>query len=214
MAQTEEEQIAQFKSWWKENGNSLLIGILLALALTGGWRYWQHHQANQKEQAALIFNNVLKSMSANTDNAAIVEQLNSLKQEYGSLGYAQYGSLLLAKIAVNENKPNEAVDLLQTLIANTKDQQIRELAITRLVSVLLDLKRYDDALQILAQETTIKAYQAHRFELKGDVLAAQGEIAAAKQAYLESKKLAADVNNEVISLFLQEKIDDLASVDS
>jgi len=33
---TEEEQVAALKQWWNDNGNSLIIGVGLALALVFG----------------------------------------------------------------------------------------------------------------------------------------------------------------------------------
>jgi predicted negative regulator of RcsB-dependent stress response len=34
---TEEEQIAAIKNWWKENGNSLLMAVVAAIAIIFGW---------------------------------------------------------------------------------------------------------------------------------------------------------------------------------
>jgi len=211
MSQTEEEQITQFKNWWKENGNSLIIGVLIAVALTGGWRWWQYYKVAQKEQASLIYDASLKGFMAGADNSAIVEQVSSLTKEYSGSGYAKYGALWLAKIAVEEKKLTEAADLLRALIASSKDQQIRELAITRLARVLLDLKQYDEALQILKQVSKDNFYQAYRFELQGDILLAQSKLLEAKESYLKAKSLMEDGYSTV---FLQQKIDNLTDTDS
>ena len=39
--ETEEEQIEALKDWWRENGNSLLIGVAVALVAVFGFRGWQ-----------------------------------------------------------------------------------------------------------------------------------------------------------------------------
>ena len=37
---TEEEQVEALKSWWKENGKSLIMGVVIAVAAVFGWRGW------------------------------------------------------------------------------------------------------------------------------------------------------------------------------
>ena len=39
--QTEEEQIEALKRWWKENGKSIIAGLVLGIGSIGGYRYWQ-----------------------------------------------------------------------------------------------------------------------------------------------------------------------------
>lgn len=48
---TEEEQVAALKQWWKDNGNSLIIGVGLALAVVFGWKIeGKETQTRQKEK--------------------------------------------------------------------------------------------------------------------------------------------------------------------
>ena len=43
---TEEEQVAAIKSWWKENGKSLVLTVAGVLAGVFGWKAWKHKQDN------------------------------------------------------------------------------------------------------------------------------------------------------------------------
>ena len=52
----------------------------------------------------------------------------------------------------------------------------------RLAGILLDEKKYDEALKLLSAKST-DAYAALYADLKGDVLAAQGKPAEARAAY-------------------------------
>lgn len=38
--ETEEQQIEAAKKWWKENGSSIVTGLMLGLAVLFGYRYW------------------------------------------------------------------------------------------------------------------------------------------------------------------------------
>lgn len=65
---------------------------------------------------------------------------------------------------------------------NAKDPGLRDLARLRLAAVMLDEKAYDDAMKQLAAEPA--AAFAPRFaELRGDIFAAQGKSAEARNAY-------------------------------
>ncbi len=65
---------------------------------------------------------------------------------------------------------------------NARDPGLRDLARLRLAAVMLDEKAYDDAMKQLAAEPA--AAFAPRFaELRGDILAAQGKTAEARNAY-------------------------------
>ena len=52
--QTDEEQVEAIKRWWKENGKSVIGGIVLRFAVIGGWQGWQGYQRNQGEAASMI----------------------------------------------------------------------------------------------------------------------------------------------------------------
>ena len=53
---TEEEQIEAIKRWWKDNGNGILMGIGLAIALVFGWQSWQQNSRSKGEAASTLFN--------------------------------------------------------------------------------------------------------------------------------------------------------------
>ena len=40
---TEEEQVEAIRHWWDENGRSIIISIVLALAAGFGWQAWKDH---------------------------------------------------------------------------------------------------------------------------------------------------------------------------
>jgi predicted negative regulator of RcsB-dependent stress response len=44
---TEEQQVEVIKSWWKENGTSVLAGTVIGLVGLFGWRYYNDYAAHQ-----------------------------------------------------------------------------------------------------------------------------------------------------------------------
>jgi predicted negative regulator of RcsB-dependent stress response len=101
--QTEEEQIAQFRDWWQRNGKPMLTGGALALAVVFGWQAWQKYETNQAQGASIVYQQLLETAlnpSGTPDSAKVAELAGKLKSDFGGTHYAQYGSLFVAKVAV------------------------------------------------------------------------------------------------------------------
>jgi predicted negative regulator of RcsB-dependent stress response len=60
--ETEEEQLDAVKRWWKENGQSTIIGLVLGVAVILGWNYWQSHKKAQSEQASAIYSQLIQAI--------------------------------------------------------------------------------------------------------------------------------------------------------
>ena len=50
---TEEEQLEEFKRWWREHGRTVIAGVVLGLGTVGGWSWWRNHVTTQAEAASL-----------------------------------------------------------------------------------------------------------------------------------------------------------------
>ncbi len=177
----EQEQLDELKTWWKMHGN-LVTGIFVAIALVvvawQGWNWWQRQQS---AQASAVFSN-LQAAAEQRDAKRSRELAGELIDKYSTTAYAAMGALLAARIQVDAGDPKNARVQLAWAAENARDTGLRELARLRLAAVLLDDKAYDEALKRLATEPA--APFAPRFaELRGDILAAQGKTAEARNAY-------------------------------
>ena len=86
---SEEEQVAALKAWWKENKNSVIIGAVLGISLVIGWNYWQAQKLKQAEQASALYSELLNFVSHNQKESA--EKVSELIiKQYGSTSYAGY----------------------------------------------------------------------------------------------------------------------------
>ncbi|AYF88225.1 YfgM family protein [Pseudomonas sp. JS3066] len=211
--QTEEEQIAQFRDWWQRNGKPMLTGGALALAVVFGWQAWQKYESNQAQGASIVYQQLLETAlnpSGTPDSAKVAELAGKLKSDFGGTHYAQYGSLFVAKVAVEAGKLDDAAAELKSVLDKPADATLGELARQRLARVLAAQNKADEALKLLDGDAD-KAFVASREELKGDLLVQLGRTDDAHAAYLKAK---AALPEDAAVGGLQMKLDDLAKGDA
>lgn len=207
--QTEEEQIAQIKDWWQRNGKPLLTGGVLALAAVIGWQGWQNYQAGQAQGASALYQQLLESslpQAGQVDPAKVSELAEKLKSEYAGTHYAQYGSLFVAKVAVESGKLDDAAAELKAVLDKPVDANLAELARQRLARVLAAQGKLEEGLKLLEGDAD-QVYLASREELKGDLLVQLGKADEARAAYEKAKAALAE---DAAVGGLQMKLDDLA----
>ena len=94
-------------------------------------------------------------------------------------------ALTAAKAGVATGEVEDAKKNLQWAIDNAKETEMRDVARLRLAGVLLDEKKYDDALKLLSVKP-VDSFAMFYADLRGDVLAAQGKAAEARSAYQQA----------------------------
>ncbi|QTF55870.1 YfgM family protein [Stutzerimonas frequens] len=205
---TEEEQLAQIKEWWQRNGKPLMLGAVIALVLVFGWQFWQKHQINQAQSASVLYQQLLTAAleSGEVDAAEVSRLGNLLKKDFAGTHYAQYGSLFIAKVAVEAGRLDEAASELRAILDKPADKTLDELARQRLARVLAAQDKTGEALKLLDGEAD-KAFAASREELKGDLLVQLGRDDEAHAAYSKAKE---SLSQDAAIGGLQMKLDDLA----
>lgn len=213
MSRTEDEELAVIRDWWQRNGKPLLTGSALALVVVFGWQAWQKHQVAEAQGASVLYQQLLENSlvaDGQADVAKVAELAGKLKADYAGSHYAQYASLLLAKVAVEAGKLDDARAELQAVLDKPADATLGELARQRLARVLAAQDKTEDALKLLAGDAD-QAFVAAREELKGDLLVKLERSDEALQAYEKAK---AALTAEAAVGGLQIKIDDLAKGDA
>ena len=213
VSRTDDEELAVIKDWWQRNGKPLLTGSVLALVLVFGWQGWQKYQANQAHGASMVYQQLLETAlnpSGQPDPARVAELANTLKSDFADSHYAQYGSLFVAKVAVESGKLDDAAAELQAILDKPVDDTLAELARQRLARVLAAQDKVEEALKLLEGDAD-QAYLASREELKGDLLVQLGRNEDAYAAYVKAKGALAE---EAAVGGLQMKLDDLAKEDA
>jgi len=177
----EQEQIATIKSWWQQYGNLVTTAVLaLAVGLAGvqGWRYYRGQQA---VAAATLYHQVEYAEKAN-DGKRVKEIAARLAEKYASTPYAAMAALRAAKVSAQANDLAAAKLNLQWVIENAREDEQKDVARMRLAGVLLDEKKFDEALKLLdtAHGASFDGLYA---DMRGDILAIQGKRAEARAAY-------------------------------
>jgi predicted negative regulator of RcsB-dependent stress response len=198
---TQEEELENLKRFFKDYGMPILIGLALALAVIGGWKFWEKSRLEQSTQAATVFREMMTAVQRsqlNPDDKAAsteVQRLGkALKEGHAKTPYALNAGLLLARQAADRADYKEAEKQLRWVLNQKPGEAERLLVTTRLARMLVAQKQYDAALALLNKEND-KAFLPTIEELKGDVYQAQGKIAEARKAY-EAAALALLERNE------------------
>lgn len=213
VSRTDDEELAVIKDWWQRNGMPLLTGVVLALVAVLGWQGWQQYQSNQAHGASIVYQQLLEAAldpSGKPDAGKVAELANTLKNDYAGTHYAQYGSLFVAKVAVEAGKLDDAAAELQSIVSKPAGDSVGELARQRLARVLAAQNKAEDALKLLDAKVE-PAFTAGREELKGDVLVQLGRADDAHAAYEKAK---AALSEDAAVGGLQMKLDDLAKGDA
>jgi predicted negative regulator of RcsB-dependent stress response len=148
--------------------------------------------------------------SGQADTARVADIASKLKNEFGGTPYAQYGSLFVAKVAVDNGKLDDAAAELKLVNDKPASPALGEIARQRLARVLAAQNKADEALKLLAGDAD-KSFLASREELKGDLLVQLGRTDEAHAAYQKAKTALSD---EAAVGGLQMKLDDLAKGDA
>lgn len=213
---TEEEQVEALKRWWQENGTNTLIAIALAVAVSFGWRYWQDHQQAEKEAASAVYQDLLTLMSApdlsDSQRATAGTLIGQLSEQYAGTGYDQLAALASVRLAMDAKEYEQAASTLQQLKGQTLSIELAALVNFRLAKVFFSQQKFGEALTAL--DGDMQKYAAQAAELRGDILAAQGNNSQAAAAYEDAQNLSSGDDMLRPSPLLRIKIESVASATS
>ena len=180
----EQEQVDALKAWWKENGKWVVGVLVVGLLGFAGMQYWKSHQASQAAEAAKLYSEVMKQTETN-DAKRIGDAADALVSRYGSSAYAPRAQLVAAQASLQARDVAHAKVQLQWVIEHAGESGLQDTARLKLASVLLDEKKYDEALKQL-DAAHPESFTGLYADLKGDVLSAQGKTEEARAAYQQA----------------------------
>lgn len=177
----EQEQLASLKAWWRQYGPLCLVGLALALTALAGYQGWLWYKGKQARIASTTYSALLQQAEKG-DRKAVDAAAKALVADHARTGYAALASLTAARLNFDAGDLASAKENLQWVIDQARDEDMKSLARLRLAGVLLDEKKFDDALKLLdAKPEDPMANMV--MDLRGDVLAAKGSAAEARAAY-------------------------------
>lgn len=202
---TEEEQLDALKKWWKENGQSAVVGLLVGIVMILGWNYWQDHKKGQASEASALYDQLLKALAADQKDSAD-KLAERIQQQFGSSDYATFGGLAQAKIKVEKGDLAAAKTILEKLAAGS-NQEAANVAKIRLVRLMMATGEYEKGLQLINDIDPAKtgSFSGNFDELVGDLYVALDRLDQARTSYRKA------MESGVKSPLLQFKIDDLTA---
>jgi predicted negative regulator of RcsB-dependent stress response len=180
----EQEQVDALKAWWKENGKWVIGAIVVGLLGFSGMQFWKNYQSGQAAEASKLFTEVVKQTASN-DAKRIGDAADALASRYGSSAYAPRAQLMAAQASLQARDLARAKAQLLWVIEHAKETGLQDTARLKMASVLLDEKKYDDALKQL-DAAHPESFTGLYADLKGDVLSAMGKPAEARVAYQQA----------------------------
>lgn len=199
---SEEEQVEALKKWWKENGRSMIVGVVLGLGAVLGWQAWNQHQQSAADEASARFEQLSQSaVSGNSESTAA--QAESLIQDHKGSAYATFAALELAKIKLAAGDSAGAETQLKWAMENSSEISFRQIARLRLARLMFGAGRLEEAKAVL-DKAGVDSFQGEFAELRGDIARKEGDADSARIAYREA--LDKGVSNASL---VQMKLDDL-----
>ena len=177
----QQEQIDAIKTWWERYGTAITVAaVVISFGVTSivGWRWYQ---ARQTEAAAVLYLALQEGLQANNPTR-VREAALQLVDKYPGTGYAALASLVAARIDFDGGDTKSARSRLEWAIANAHQDEFKDLARLRLAAVMIDDRDYVAAIRVLDGRRGT-AYEALFLDTRGDALFAQGDAAAARNAY-------------------------------
>jgi predicted negative regulator of RcsB-dependent stress response len=202
---TEEEQLEALKRWWKENGQSTIIGLVLGIAVILGWNYWQDHKRGQAEQASALYSQLIQAIEADKKDSA--EKLaERIQEHYPKTEYAAYSGLLLAKLKVQQGDAAKAQAILKGIAAGS-NKELSNIAKIRQIRLMLASGEFEQGLKLIndVDPATSSSFSGNYDELVGDLYVALDRLDQARSSYQKA------LENGYKSPLLQLKIDDLTA---
>ena len=180
----EQEQLDQLKSFWKQYGNLVTWLLIAALAAYAGWNGWNWWQRDQAVKAGAMYDELDRAAQAG-DAAKAAGIFKDMQDRFPGTAFTQQGGLLAAKLQFDKGQADAAAVSLGWVAANAIEDEYKTVAHLRLAGLLLDQKKYDEALKQLDTATS-KQFEALVADRRGDVLTAQGKPDDAKAAYTKA----------------------------
>ena len=203
--ETEEQRLEALKRWWRENGQSIIIGLIFGIAVILGWNFWQGHKKSQAEQASALYSQLIQAIKEDKKDSA-EKMAERIKEQYPKTQYAVYSGLMLAKLKVQSGDEAGAQAILKEIAAG-KNLELSNIAKIRQVRLMLAKGEYEQGLKLIndVDPATSTGFSGNYDELVGDLYVALDRLDLARSSYQKA------LESGYKSPLLQFKIDDLTA---
>jgi predicted negative regulator of RcsB-dependent stress response len=180
----EQEQLAEFKAWWKRYGNWLLAIFTVVAVSYGSYATYGWWNKKSSLGASKVYELVLIG-AQKQDIPAILKATSDLQDQYKSTSYAGMASLVAAQVTNAAGDLANSEKNLRWALDKAKVTAHQDIARARLVSLLIDQDKFDEARKVAAASVS-KPFEPLLLERRGDVEFAQQKNTEARKLYQEA----------------------------
>ncbi len=182
----EQEQLDQLKAFWARYGNLIIWTLVLALGAFAAWTGYNNWKQGEDLKAGALYDELDRAVQA-SDVEKAARVFSDMKTHYPRAAFTEQAALVAAKLQADKGQAEAAAASLAWAADNAPDAEYKTMARLRLAGMLLDQKKYDEALKQL-DAATAKEFAGLVADRRGDVLLAQGKTEEAKAAYQQAWK--------------------------
>jgi predicted negative regulator of RcsB-dependent stress response len=176
----EHEQSERVRNWLRENGTSIALGVVLALAGIFGWRQWQDYRAERAVLANEYYSAIVQQLEAD-DAQAAAEQLDAMREGVGDNAYTALAGMRVAAALASGGELDAAADIYRRHLEDA-EASLQPLIRLRLAILEAGRDRADEALALLEGDPPA-GYEGLWLETRGDALFDLGRLDEAGVAY-------------------------------
>ncbi|MEO5843252.1 MAG: tetratricopeptide repeat protein [Caldimonas sp.] len=181
----EQEQLDQLKAFWKQYGNLITWVLVLLLGGYAAWNGWSLYQRDQGAKAGSLYDELDRAaQEGDSDRATRI--FADMKERYPRAAFTQQGGLIAARVAAEKAQYDASIASLTWVADKASEEEYRSIARLRLAGLLLDTKKYEEALKQLEGVEGGPEFTALAADRRGDILLTQGKSAEAQAAYLKA----------------------------
>lgn len=206
---SEKEQIDRMRSWWKENGAYIVVGVLIGVGGIFGLNQWRSGQLGSQIEASTLFEALAEEIANNRLEPA-ESLVAGMYADYPDTIYADQSRLAMARLYMDQGRDQDAAATLEALLTGDGNAEMKLVARLRLAKILLFQDKPEEVLTLLDGQTDT-GMSARFNEAIGDAHAELGNYPAAEEAYRAA--LSDPMASQLVdSALLQMKISDLPDV--
>lgn len=198
----EQESIDQMKAWWEQWGTPITAAVCVVCLGFAAWNGWNWYKRNMAAEAAGAYVQLQNAVYQN-DVKNVESISNGLMDEYGATVYAPMAALTSAASQAQAGNLEGAEKRLRWVI-ESDFPEYDTVARVRLAGLLLNAKKFDEAMQILDAARPADLQVAMVEDRRGDIFFAKEDYVRARAAW--EKALKAGTTGTTISAVVTMKI--------
>lgn len=182
----DDTDVKELKTWWNKFGKAAVAGLVIAILIVTGMRFWHQHVEKERIAASQLYDKYQQSLMKHETEAGNAAY-KKLRDKYAKSPYATAVTLLAASQFVANNEYEKAQQELRWVM-DQGSEYAKPLARLRAAQLNMHTHTYDEALALL-DDPKAGAYKSAFDELAGDILIQKGDVNAALQRYQTALEL-------------------------